>query len=366
MARRLSPLVLAVAGVACAAGGAAPAVDGGPAAAARLPPAEGGRPACRDVTRPLPVDPRPADVLVLFDRSASMSTEFGGGTRYSVQAEILGDLVEAYQDKIRFGLQVFPSRGPCADGQLAGCCAEPPRVPVGPGAADAIRGAIEEAAPVGGNTPTAGALRLARLYYASLDDGVAERYVLLSTDGRPSCSAAGRLAEADALDADGRRVAGACHDALVEVQALREAGVKVIVLGVGPGLDADPGGRPGCLDEIAQKGGAPRPGGRPSFFPATDPAELEAALQRIFGAVARPTCTLALSAPAPDPGQVMVLVDGREIPRDREHGWDFDPPGDARRIRIFGLYCRRLERFQVREVEVRFGCPPCADEAACE
>src|SRR4051812_11535768 len=60
---------------------------------------------------PLPFQRIPADVLVVFDRSESMITAFGTGTRYSVVAGELGDLVDVYQDKLSFGFQAFPDHG---------------------------------------------------------------------------------------------------------------------------------------------------------------------------------------------------------------------------------------------------------------
>ncbi len=337
--------------------------DAGPEVGLVLPTTDGGRYLCRD-PRPLPIVATPADVLLLFDRSGSMNTEFGGSTRYAAAAALLGDLVGAYQGRLRFGFQAFPGRRGCASSASPGCCVERPSVPIGLGHADLVREAIEAAAPVEGNTPTAGALRQARQYFQALGDDIKERYVLLATDGRPSCDIGGRLVERDELDADGRRVAGPCFDALQEVRALGDEGVQVIVLGVGPGLEMDPGGRASCLGEMAQLGGAPRPGGQPAFYAATNPAELEWTLQQIFGAFDRPSCLIELKAMPPLPEEVAVFLDGHEIPRSRAQGWDFD--GDTKRIRITGLYCRKLERFQVAVVEVRHGCPPCTDPAQCE
>lgn len=320
---------------------------------------------CQEITRPLSYEPRAADVLLLFDRSGSMSAGFGSGTRYSVEAAILKELVTDYDDRIRFGLAQFPSPDEYQPGCAPGCCAAMPSVAVGFGTAAAIGAAIDAADPVGGNTPTAGALRLARLAYQEMPASRADRFVLLATDGRPSCGASGRLAEADSFDSNGHRSAGACYDALVEIAALVRDGVKVIVLGVGPGLDTDPAGRQPCLEEMALLGGAQSPGGAPYFFPATEPEHLEAALQRIFGALIRPSCLLRLETPPPRDGVVAVFIDGHEIPRHRGQGWDFEAPEQTREIRIFGEYCRRLEKLQVSEVAVRYGCPICTSEIAC-
>jgi hypothetical protein len=357
-------LLAAVLGLGCREGSEQPLPgDAGVGLAPGPLPTSTGSP-CRDLSYPIPLERRSADVLILFDRSGSMTTELGTGTRYSVAAELLSDLAAVYQDKLRFGFQRFPAKDGCAV-EAPGCCAEPPEVPVALGQGELIADAIAGAAPVGGATPTAMALRLAREYYQQLGPDGADRYVLLATDGSPSCSADGRPAEADVYDPSGMRVAGACQDALVEVGALVAAGLKVIVVGIGPGLAADPGATPACLEELAQKGGMPRPEGRPWFFSATAPDALEAALQQIFGAVSRPLCRIDLGRAPGNPDGVAVLLDGREIPRDAGQGWSYASL-DPRYIVINGEYCQRVRRFQVSRIDVRGGCPPCLDEARCE
>ncbi len=305
----------------------------------------------------LPFKLRLADVLILFDRSGSMNTAFGQGTRYSVETEILNSLLPVYDDKIRFGYQQFPGQRSCAAGRVPSCCADRPSVEVGFNNGPAINLAMQDAAPVEGNTPTAEALRYAREYFLGLEDGVRDRYVLLSTDGRPSCTLAGRLGDNEAIS---------CAEALGEVGALAAQGVKVIVLGIGPGLATDPGGQPSCLDDIAQRGGAPAADQSPAFYTGEDGDLLETALQRIFGAVTRPSCQLELRASPANPAEVAVFLDTKEIPKDRDNGWDYQVPGDFKRLQVFGESCRRLEKFQAMTIEVRFGCAPCRARVNCE
>jgi hypothetical protein len=234
-------------------------------------------------------------------------------------------------------------------------------VPVAAGSVAEVVAAMEDAAPVGGNTPTALALRLARQYYAGLRDGVIDRYVLLSTDGRPTCTASGQLPEASAPG-----VPPACADALAETDALLASGVKVIVLGVGAELAMVADEASACLEEIARRGGAARSDGPPAFFTALSPEPLEASLKQIFGGATQLPCLVELKKEPADRSQVRVLFDGKEIPRNRAHGWDFDPPSDNRRIKIFGDSCQRLARLSVSKVEVQYGCPPCEDQQFCD
>jgi hypothetical protein len=325
-----------------------------------LPEAAGDRLVCTQKEN-LVFEPIPVDMLILFDRSASMAAEFGDGTRFSVESKLLATLLPGYENRIRFGFQAFPARAPCGPGFVLGCCAEPPAVPVGPGTVPGVVAAIEDAAPVGGNTPTALALRFAREYFAGLNDGVSDRYVLLSTDGRPTCTASGQLPD-DAVAG----VPQACADALAETDALLASGVKVIVLGVGAELAMVTDEASACLEEIARRGGAARSDGPPAFFTALAAGALEVSLKQIFGGTAQFPCLVELKKEPADRSQVRVLFDGKEIPRNRLDGWDFDPPSDNRRIKIFGTSCLRLDRLSVSQVEVQYGCPPCEAQQFCE
>jgi hypothetical protein len=314
----------------------------------------------------LPFAPRPADVLVLFDRSESMDLALGDRTRYEVAAQILRDLLPAYDDKIRFGFQAFPAKAEktaCSPDFVSGCCAEPPSVAVAPAASAPILAALQAAAPASGNTPTALALQLAGEHFAALVDGVADRYVLLATDGSPSCTLAGKLPPAQLGLAQGT----ACEEALSQVDKLVAADVRLIVLGIGSDVAADTHGTPSCLEALARRGGLQRADGGPALFLAGDQVAFETALQAIFGAAQRPSCLIDLMNEPTDPMQVRVRLDGHEIPRSHIDGWDYEPRLQARHIKLFGEACTRLQRFQVAELRVEYGCSPCGQgDIICE
>jgi len=325
----------------------------------------GAAPVCGMATRPLVVNGKPVDMLVLFDRSGSMSRAFGNSTRYEVARQLLDEVLLAYEGRIRFGFQQFPARGGCNGLNFAQCCTDPPSVPVGLMSARAISSAIAAAGPVDGNTPTAEALRLAGLFYAGLNDGVEERYVLLSTDGQPSCLTDGSLAK-DVIRS-GKRIAGPCLDALAQVKALAALKVKVIVLGIGADLSVAEQGAPSCLEDLAIAGGAARPVS-PSFFSITNPKEFEQALQRIFGAVTLPSCSMSINSMAPDPNNVSVYLDKQQIPFDpkQKEGWDWLPGQRGFGLEIYGVFCSRLERLQAERVDIFYGCPPCDTPGSCQ
>jgi hypothetical protein len=248
----------------------------------------------------------------------------------------------------------MPGRSGCDDQPVA-CCASPPTVELAVGNAAAMTSAIAAAAPVGGETPTASALLAAKTYFDRLDDGIDNRSVLLATDGVPNCTLSGALSDGAS------RTAPACLDALVEVQNLVASGIKVVVLSVGAG-GAATSEAASCLDVLAHAGGAALSPGSPGYYGAADPDQLRVAIERIFGAVGRPSCLLPVP-PDAKKGLIAVYLDGNEIPEvanDLADGWCRNCSGNPADIRITGAYCDRIQHFQVDGFEARYqlGCEP--------
>jgi Mg-chelatase subunit ChlD len=299
------------------------------------------------------------DILILLDGSESMGIGFGSGTRYSVVGDVLANLADAYQSRIRFGFAKFPEADALCSG-VAGCCAGPPSVGVAGGNGTAVKEALANMLPPAGNTPTARALQRAHDYYAGLADGVTERYVLLATDGLPSCTLSGGLSSTQPANADGG-LSDACQDALDQVQAMAGDGIKVVVLEVGAEPNDDPEEPRDCLNLMAQAGGMP-------YYSAASPETLQAAIEKIFGGVHPPPCSLVLDPAPTAPELVSVYLDNQEIPYNSANGWVFDSAGDAgdsRRITIVGEYCKRIEQSRYSSIEARYGCKPCSNPGTC-
>jgi hypothetical protein len=298
-------------------------------------------PICRDMTTPVSFESRTPDVVIVFDKSGSMNEPFGNGTRLSTELRLLKPLVLMFQDRIRWGFEEFPmntANMSCP----TGCCADR----VAPGVAPMNGAAVVQSMEFEANisiriqTPTAEALRTAAAYYAGLQDGVSERFVLLSTDGEPTCPGP-----------------NPCEAAVQAVTRLAMQGVKTIVLGIGD--DFTGGGTPSCLDRMAQAGGVPKPGGPPHYYPGSDPPSLQRYLTEITTNLAKPSCVLTLTSAPPDPKKVAVFLDANEVPWDPKHqnGWDYDGPT---RIELFGAACMSLQSLSVKAIRVLQGCPPAA------
>jgi len=329
-------------------------IDGGvPEGSVSLP---DGSKTCGEQRSPIGYSPKTPDVVIAFDSSGSMITnrfpQGGTETRLAVEQRVLRDVVQRYQDRIRFGYEEFPINGAaeqCRPGGDTNCCAS--RVAVSPDLMNFTK--VDTAMkPCGGapscstsriGTPTPDSLRVCREFYGTLNDGIAERFVLLSTDGEPTCVPAGTPG------------ADACSAAEEQVKALAAAGIKTVVLGVSEEVAAS-----NCLNRLALAGGVPRPGGPPHFYPGSDPAQLATYLDQIVTGIAKPSCLLDLTSAPPDPLKVAVYFDNKEVPWDPTHmnGWDYDA-GSKTRVIIYGSYCTNLQGFLVKEIAVVYGCPPC-------
>jgi len=308
-----------------------------------------------------PLSFRAADVLILLDRSGSMDTAYGPGTRYQAVATMLSDLVATYAKHVRFGYQEMPGRQGCDAALVSGCCASPPLVGIADSSTQDVLTAIASAQPMDGNTPTAASLRAALAYYEALDDGIDNRFVLLATDGAPNCTLAGSLSSGNASDA----TSAACADAIAQVSAMAALGVRVIVLSLGPGLADDASGGAACLDALAHAGGDAASPGSPGYYTASDPQQLQLAVEQIFGGVTRPSCSVPLDKPLLDASQMAVYLDGQKIQRNALNGWYLDSSLSPPSVVVTGTGCEQIQDFQVATVEVQFDCMPCVEGQEC-
>ncbi|MDY0000025.1 MAG: VWA domain-containing protein [Polyangia bacterium] len=281
----------------------------------------------------------PPDLLIVLDRSGSMSLAPGlfpfGNSKWNIMKTALGTVLASRQNNIRFGLTVFPTDNDCAVDPGA-------RVGIALTNAQAISDYLNLTSP-NGNTPAHFGLQEALAYYLTIPENTAGRYVLFATDGAPNCGG-------DPPNVDIATEA----ETVQAVTDLANAGIHTFVLGFDVGflgLEAQ------VLNDAAQAGLEPKPGGPPHYYAADDAATLEAALTTIAGGIIIPSCSFELTSLPPVPDDVAVYFDGVAVPRNPSHsdGWDYYP--DAGTITFFGSYCTALETGQVQDVSFIFGCP---------
>ena len=281
----------------------------------------------------------PADLLVVLDRSGSMTLDIASETlcdpptasctqRWKSILAGMTKVLASSPVSIDWGLKFFSTPGVSgAQGSTPeGCVVKPGvEVPIGKDSASGILQAISTATP-SYNTPTRAALTTATAYLQTVSDN-RPKYILLATDGEPNCALNG----AYPTESDTAATLSAIDAALV-------AGIEVFVLGVGPST--------GNLDQMAARGGTGH------YYPALSPESLNSALATIAGIVA--SCAYDVGAIPPDPDNLGVYLDKNLVPRSQTDGWTMS--GDQT-VLFTGATCERIKAGTYKSVQVLFGCP---------
>lgn len=298
----------------------------------------------------LTADPQIPQMMIVLDRSGSMGPE--AGDRWDPSVSAVRRITEELESRIDFGLTLFPDPknqilndtlteldrcltaadiDAClnevfdrAGGALddPACAPGPVAIPAGPDHAARIAEVLQMTVPLGG-TPTAETLEGLLQTYATAptDPDLVEspRYVLLVTDGQPTCPA-GAGAETTPADIE------ASNRAIEELAAAR---VKTYVIG----YDTRSAGNEALaavLDGFAQRGAT----GDTEHRPVEDEDSLLGELKRIAGEIA--TCSLLLEDPPASAEFVLVTLDGEPLALDAPDGWSLI---DGTTIQLSGASC---------------------------
>lgn len=275
----------------------------------------------------------PPNLLLVLDKSGSMKDPISVGSRTS-KLQDMKDAVNALLDqgtgKIRFGLLPFPGGGHCTIGAIEVDIADDSVATV----RRKVNGLLQ-----GGGTPTGDSLNVAK-EYAGLNDQTRRNFVMLVTDGMPTCP---NGAGDDENDADNEL-------ALQAVKALRTNKIDTFVIGVGEGVNNS---NPQLLNDMAEAGGWAR-AGDPKYYQANTLEGLKTILSDIGGMVVG--CSQSLGTKPDFPAYLWVYFDGKVVPRDRQNGWDYD--AGRNQIDFFGSFCDQLRTGAVGKVDVEMGCGP--------
>ncbi len=283
----------------------------------------------------------PPNLLLVVDKSGSMKDKTCAtcsGTKLDDAKTALNMMIDQGEGQIRFGWMQFPSDSRCGPGQVS--------VPCGDNTANQIRTRINLLSANGG-TPTGESLQAAN-DYQGLHDESRNNFVVLLTDGMPTCPNGGG---SDVTQQD-------MDLALQAVQDLHAAGIDTFVIGLGEDLNNT---NPDLLNQMAEAGGRPR-SGPDKYYKANSLSDLQEALQDISGMVIG--CNLSLDSVPEFPDWLWVFFcdeNGENCeakPRDKNHvnGWDYDPR--LNQVNFYGPMCDQLRSGQVQNVKVLMGCAP--------
>ena len=291
------------------------------------------------------IEPNHPNVLVVFDRSCSMRrqyaqpTLFGHGatdptTRWYMARQALDTVTSAYENKVRFGLMVFPAP---AQG-----CGQQPSLDVAPALMNrkALLKVLDSGSvnpftlcPAQGSsagaqpqvTPTAEAMTAAGQAPA-LKDPKRANLILLLTDGYATCGAS-----AASLGS--------------QTAALAKSNSKTVVVGFG---DAESPTALQMLDAMAESGGLAQKGAKTKFWLSTTPSSLQQALKTVVSQAV--SCSFSLKKAPPTKDKLYAYLDGKSA-----SGMTHDAATNS--ITFTGSDCQRLRAGTVKNVSLVFGCP---------
>jgi von Willebrand factor type A domain len=276
---------------------------------------------------------RPAELLMVLDRSGSMREPANFMTLTSKWDETVPALNETIMKTaatVSWGMKMFPV------GLVACSTTDGVDVPIAANNAPMMLATIAGTMPLGNGTPTRYAIQKAVAHLKATPTNT-PRYILLATDGEPNC-------------ADGMTNALVDPDGAVEAIRMAAAdGFKTFVIGIATQFgDANM-----TLNRMAEAGGEPRMGD-PRYYPVASRAELVNALSLITGKVA--DCVFPLDKLPPSPNDVAVDVNGMRVNRDptKMNGWDYTANNMA--IQIHGPACEAIKNANA-QVKITFGCP---------
>jgi hypothetical protein len=297
-------------------------------------------------------NPTNADILLVLDRSASMRDDPSGGSgtpsKWDIVVPTLNAVVTATDGSILWGLKTFPegSASSCSAGSVT--AAIDAQVAAHNGAT--VTATITATSPDGNGTPTGDAINAAVAYLKQLTDDN-PKYILLATDGEPSCAAI----------PTSESTTSARPYAVQAVTTASKAGVPTFVVGIATTKASDTM----TLNQLADAGGeVPATASNPlapHFFLANDQTSLSAALEQITGQVS--LCLFKLGSPPPvpnDPMRLGVYLDGgaTKIPYDGNmaNGWAYTDTSDSY-VQVYGDWCDKIQAAGAGAVQIIFGCP---------
>ena len=201
------------------------------------------------------------NLVIVLDKSGSMTESPSGGTappggsKWDLAKVALKELLKTYDGQLPIGIGLFASDSGCGAARLD--------VPPDYDTAAKISALIDANQP-NSSTPTSESITSISKE-AVLHDPSRGQFMLLLTDGVPSCAASEPTASINAITA----------------ARMQSPSITTFVLGFG----ALPGSAATAMDNMAVAGGAPSVGTPKKFYTAEDLTSLKASLEKIFAVV---------------------------------------------------------------------------------
>lgn len=223
-----------------------------------------------------------SNLVIVIDRSCSMtSNSIMGKTRWDIAVDAIKSMTTKYAGKLQFGLVMFPDKGINENSKT--CVQTMPMLAPGPGNEQQVVTLLTS------NRPGAPCV-------TNIDEGIKQArdnmalygtdrrsFVLLITDGAQSGGCNGGRAGADPLTNQ-------------YIKEMYDKKVPTYVVGFDIGTNTN---AQASLNSFAMSGGLPNVG-TPSFIPANNQTELDAALDRIASSSTGGEFSICKGQPCPD------------------------------------------------------------------
>lgn len=294
-----------------------------------------------DLTEQIPT------VMLLVDRSGSMTAAFGGSNRWDATYDALmngtSGVVKGLEGRVRFGAALYTSLGGSAgttglEGLPPGTC--PMLATVSPALLNhATIDAMYQPKSPEVDTPTGASLLATTAILAQVTQP-GPKIIVLATDGIPdSCSIAN--------PANATEAAATALEATDAAQAAYTAGISTYVISVGDQVGE------AHLQDMANAGTGLAIGGasNATYYTALDPSQLISAFDDIINGVR--SCVLSLDGQVTSEGESSgaVSIDGQLLQRGVD--WRLNDPST---IEILGSACDTLLAGGDHSVSATFEC----------
>jgi hypothetical protein len=293
-------------------------------------------------TQDFALSSKPAQILLLLDRSGSMLDPpdgSSGSSKWDLVVPGVNEVIMATDASVSWGLKLFP------EGEGAECIAASVTnavpAPIAPMNAKVVTGLVAAASANGNGTPTGDAMKAAVSYLKTVTDPN-PKYILLATDGEPSCAGTTKGSSA------------ARPHAVQAVADAAAAGFKTFVVGVA----TKKASATEALNDMAIAGQMARADSDPlatKYYLASTRDELVQSLKVITGQAS--SCVFNLTERPPEPNNIAVKINGTRVPRDttRMTGWDYTDTSDLV-VEVFGSWCEQIKISSENTVNFVIGC----------
>ena len=289
------------------------------------------------------INPIPPDVLLVLDKSGSMSMQSWDHdanpqtavvTRWYSLYGVVSSIVTKFDKTVNFGMKLYPFIDAGSYQELGACKVDPGvEVEIAPENAAGVLAMLPgaEIAVLGG-TPMESGLKAAFTYLQALDPNK-QRFALLVADGEISKTCEGEV----------------FNEALGAVKGAYAKGIPTYVVGI----DVDPS-TSAQLSALAAAGGKPNVDDPDGFYQTASQIELQAALQQIVDDTLSCVIDVMPEPTEPELFEVWIGVDQIDAVTDckTEDGWVWTKP--HAQVELCGQACLALKKSQ--QVEARYYC----------